>query len=238
MMAKGREGWSMGIQESLLTILRTDKVKALATVGIDGLFVNNPTVALFLTAVNEIAGMADEVRIHAVIKGLSTDLNQEQQINILYNYVEKSEENAFYVSNTLRKALLADSIIVCTVMGKMLASHVKRGSVYDQEDNIVFHALETATDEDIRLFMKLMQEYKSPKGMLRIPLAEMDSHLYATMGWCESNRLFYGPSGGISWGGFGDEGFDTSHSSTSSAERLLEYVSSVKQILEYGREMP
>ena len=227
----------MEIQERLLELLKTDEAKALANVGIAGISVKYPIAAVFLTAAHEIAGLADKMRFIAVAKGLSTELNQEEQINILYNYVDKSEENAFYVANTLRKALLADSQVACTIMGKMLACHAKQGNAYDQDDNIIFRALETATDEDIRLFTKAMQEYKTPKGTFRIPLDELDSHLFATMGWGEFNRLFYGPSGGIAWTDADDAGFDTSHSPTAAAERLFEYISSMKQILEYGKDV-
>lgn len=225
----------MGVQERLLEVLKSGKTKAVVNVGTAAISVRHPIGAIFLTAAYEIVSLADEVRIDALVKGLSTELNQEEQINSLYSYVEKSEENAFYVANTLRKALLVDSPLACMIMGKMLAYHAKIGSSYDQDDNIVFHALETATDEDIRLFTKIMQEYKTTDGRFRIPLDNLNTNLLATMGWCETNRLYFGPSGGISWGEFGDDGFDTSHSPTSAAERLFQYVCSVKQVLEYEK---
>lgn len=110
----------MGIQKRLLEVLKSDKTNALTTVAIAGISVKYPIAAAFLTAAHEVAGLADEMRIDAVVKGLSTELDQEEQINTLYYYVEKSEGNAFYVANTLRKALLADSQIACTIMRKCL----------------------------------------------------------------------------------------------------------------------
>ena len=73
----------MEIQERLLELLKTDEAKALANVGIAGISVKYPIAAVFLTAAHEIAGLADKMRFIAVAKGLSTELNQEEQINIL-----------------------------------------------------------------------------------------------------------------------------------------------------------
>ncbi len=224
----------MGIQKKLLKVLKSDEANAAAAVGITGVSIANPVAGLFLTAAHEIAGLADEKRIDAIIRGLSTELNQEKQINQLYGYVEKSEENAFYVANTLRKALLADSLIACTVMGRILARHVKDGCKYDQDDNIIFHALENATDDDIRHFYRVMKEYKHDKETFRILLTDIDVSLSSSMDWCEYNRIFRGPSGGITWEDIEDEGFDTSHGPTNAAEKLFEYVESVKHVLDYG----
>ena len=221
------------VQKKLLKILKYDEVDAALTVGTAAVSVAKPLAGFFLTAAHEIAGLADEMRIDAVVRGLSTELNQEKQINQLYGYVGKSEENAFYVVNTLRKALLADSLIACTVMGRILAKHVNDGSSYDQNDNIVFHALENATDDDIRIFVKIMKEYRTEKGPFRIPDDKKDVNMQSAIEWCVYSRLFYGPSGGISWVMSEDEGYDTTHSPTSAGNRLMEYVESVKQILEY-----
>ena len=148
---------------------------------------------------------------------------------------KKVKKMLFYGANTLRKALLTNSPVACSVMGKMLACHANQRSIYDQDDNIIFHALESATDDDIRTFMIIMQEYKTSKGSFRIPLDELDASKLATIGWCEANRLFYGPGGGITFGDSGDNQVDTSHSPTSAAERLFEYVDSVKQLLGYKK---
>ena len=93
----------MSIQKRLLGLLKSDEVRALATVGIDGISVKYPMIAVFMSAFHEAAGLADEMRIDALVKGLSTELNQEQQINILYGYVEESEENAFLCSQYIEK---------------------------------------------------------------------------------------------------------------------------------------
>ena len=212
-------------------------MKALATTAIAGTSVANPTAGVFLTAAHEIAGLADEIRIDAVIKGLSTEFNQEKQINQLYNYVKKSEENAFYVSNTIRKALLSDSLISCVIMGRMLARHMGEDSKYDQDDNIIFHALESATNDDIRQFYQVMKEFKTKNEngnvVFHIPDDVLKEPVFSSsLDWCVFNRIFNGTSG-VLWGIEGQD-YDDSHSPTSAAEKLFGYVDSVKQILEYG----
>ncbi|MBR1853677.1 MAG: hypothetical protein IJ794_11160 [Lachnospiraceae bacterium] len=228
----------MTIQKRLLSIIKSDKTDVAVTVATAAVSAANPLTGIFLTAVHEISGLADEIRIDAVIKGLSTELNQEDQVNQLYGYVEKSEENAFYVVNTLRKALLADSLIACTIMGRMLACHIDGKTPYDQNDNIIFHALESATDDDITQFYEVMKEHmaKDEDGndVFHIPNCVMENDDFmASLDWCVFNRLFNGTSG-VSWT---DEGqnYDKSHSPNNAAFRLKEYVDSVKQVLEYGK---
>ncbi len=227
----------MKIQKRLLKALKSNEVKAVGEVITTGVSAANPIAGAFLTAANEIAGLADEVRIDAVVKGLSIGLNQEMHTNQLYGYVEKSEENAFYVSNTLRKALLSDSPIACTIMGIILACHVNDGSRYSQDDNIVFHALENATDQDIKMFVRIMKEYKtkSDEGddVFHIPNEIMEqAEIKTTLDWCVFNRIFNGISG-LTWGEEGQD-YDDSYSPTSAANKLFEYIDSVKQVISYG----
>ena len=58
----------MSIQKRLLGLLKSDEVRALATVGIDGISVKYPMIALFMSAVHEAAGLADEMRIDLLEK--------------------------------------------------------------------------------------------------------------------------------------------------------------------------
>ena len=164
-----------------------------------------------------------------MIRGISTELNQEEQINRLYGYIENSDDNAFYVANTLRKALLSDSTLACTVMGSMLAKHVKHDTMYDQDDKIIFHALESATDEDIRNLYRIMKNYKVDMESFKIPNDDIDDIMISSLDWCAFNRLFRQKI----WGDIADEGFNTEYGPNSSAERLYEYIRSVKQVLDY-----
>ncbi len=224
------------VQKQLLKILKSDEADAAITVGITTVSAVNPLAGILLTASQQIGNLADEIRIDAVIKGLATDLNQEEQINRLYEYAKKNEKNAFYVINTLRKALLADSLIACTIMGRILASHVSDNSKYDYDDNIIFHALQNATDDDIRQFYKVMREYKSDDEegncVFHIPIELIrETGLSSSLEWCVFNRIFTGTNG-ILWGKIGQD-FDDSHSPTSAGFKLMDYVESVRQVLEY-----
>ena len=154
------------VQKKLLKILKSDEADAAVTVISAGVSVVNPLTRLFFTAVQQIGNLADEIRIDAVVRGLSTELNQEKQINQLYGYGEKSEENAFYVVNTLRKALLTNSLIACTIMGRILACHAIDASKYNQDDDIIFHALENATDDDSGQAMSYKDMEDALKGII------------------------------------------------------------------------
>lgn len=228
----------MEIKKRVVKALKSSEAKAAEEVIEAGVSVKHPIAGVFLSIVHEIAGLADEVRVDAVVEGLSTGLDQERQINQLYNYVNESEENAFYVSNTLRKALLSDSPIACTIMGRILACHVNECSKYSQDDNVIFHALENATDQDIKMFVKIMKEYKTKNDdgndVFRIPNEiMMHTDIDSTLNWCVFNRIFNGSSG-ILWGIDGQD-YDDSHSPTSAANKLFEYIDSVKQVLSYDK---
>ncbi len=224
------------LKEKLLRVIKSKEANAVATVGITGVSGANPLAGIFLTAIHEIAELADEARVDAVIKGLSVGIDQEKQINQLYNYVEKSDECAFYVANTLRKALLSDSPVACTIMGRILACHVNEDTVYTQEDKIVFNALENATDSDIKQFRNVMKNYSATndKGntVFHIPNEVINqSDFRISLDWCVFNRLFEGVPG-ISWAVTG-QNYDDSYSPTPAACKLLDYIESVRQVLNY-----
>ncbi len=226
-------------QTKLLKLFKSGKTRSVVNVGIAGVSVANPLAGLFLSAAKECAETADEVRIDSVIIGLSTELNQEMLINQLYGYIEKSEDNAFYVVNTLRKALLSDSLIVCTIMGRILARHVAEGTRYTQEDNIIFHALESATDDDIRQFRRVMDDYLTKNeignNVFHIPNEEFDDPLFlSSLNWCEYNRIFNGTSG-IKLV-VDNQNYIDSYSPTQAAIRLQEYADSVKQVFRINND--
>ena len=169
-----------------------------------------------------------------MIKGISTELNQEKQINQLYGYVENSEENAFYVANTLRKALLSDSPIACTIMGRILARHVSEGSTYDQDDNIIFHALENATDQDIKQFVNVMKYSKTDRGTFRIPCDDMNPEFKSFLEWCVYNRIFV--SRMAEWEEIDDGVLDinTYYYEANPASVLLRYIDGANQTWNYS----
>ena len=226
----------MDIQGKVLTILKSNEADALANVGIAGTAIFKPEAAALMTVAHEAMHIVDEVRIKALLKGMSTGFNQEKHINQLYSFVEKSEENALYLVNTLRKALLTDSLIACTIMGKMLSLHMDNKRAFDQDDNIIFRALENATDDDIRIFYRVMNEYltKNEDGhdIFSIPNIVINNPGFSSaLDWCVFNRIFNGTSG-VRWIVDGQD-YDVSYSPTSAGHRLREYVYSVRQVLNY-----
>lgn len=89
-------------------------------------------------------------------------------------YVRASEEHAGYVANTIRKAMLADSEIVCVLMGRILADHIAVNEKYDRHDVIILHALGSATDDDIKFdMMRSVQNGELPLGEEYIDCIEL-----------------------------------------------------------------
>ena len=117
----------------------------------------------FLSIAQKMGAVADEIKMKALLRGLASGLNQETQVNKLYTYVDDNEENSFYISNTIRKALLSNSPIACTIMGRILSNHINEKHVYSQDDIIIVHALESATDYDIRSFADITNRNDSVK---------------------------------------------------------------------------
>lgn len=223
----------MDIKDKLLELLKSKEAELVSDVTVAGVSAANPVAGVFLLAAQEVGKLADEKRIDAIMKGLSTGLNQEMRINQLYNYVSESEENAFYFSNTLRKALLSDSTIACTIMGRMLATHMDDGSVYTQDDNIIFHALSSATNQDIRGFMRILKKYRTENDELQILKAELeDEETQTSLDWCVFNRILGGAIG-IQMEDM-DSDYDDNYSLTSAAIKLYEYADSIKQVIDYS----
>lgn len=195
------------IQEGLLAIAQ-------------GFSAANPCVGVALGAIKGIITITDEIKIRNILKGLSSGLNVETYTNELTSYVSKNEDNAFRVADTLRKALLSDSTVVCVLMGRILGDHINRGARYDYADRVVVHALESAIDEDIITFRKMVSEIDS-EGKLKVR-SEFDM----CIDWCISNRL-----------GRMDNYFEDGTLSllstikfNESAFRLKHYIEEVKQI--------
>ena len=141
-------------------------------------------------------------------------------INKLTSYVSENEDNAFRVVDTIRKAILSDSTVVCVLMGKILGDHVDGGIKYDYADKVVVHALENAIDEDIITFRKMVSEIDSEGKM------KGRSEFDMCIDWWISNRL-----------GRMDNSFEDGTLSllstikfNESAFRLKHYIEEVKQI--------
>ena len=201
-----------------------------------GISISHPVYSAFISVFQGVTSVVDEFKIECVLRGMATGINQEKQINQMYNYVSKNEDNAFYIANTLRKALLSDSPIVCTILGRILADHISTETPYDREDKIIVHALESATDDDIRLFMKIMREDILKVGSKEeyenfYNILQDNPELQDSIDWCVSNRIF--KENDVN--DFGDTlSFEKSYSLTQVAFRLRKYAESVWQVFHYG----
>ncbi len=220
-------------QAKLLEFIKSSAGQTTAEIVASGASVVNPLFGVLISAAKDIAGLADEIRINALIKGLSTELNQEQQINLLYRYIQSSEEHAFYVSNSLRKALLSNSPIACAIMGRMLARHIASNTSYDQDDKIIFQALENATDDDVQMFYDFMNEYNSIADKPKTIPFELLNKYSVIENWCEFNRIV---RHNMSVDNYGEEVvFNENFSLYSAALRLMDYIESIRQLLDYGK---
>ena len=184
----------------------------------------NPAIGDVLSSFKEIALVSDEVRCKHIINGLASGMNIETFTNQLATFVSQSEENAFYISSTLRKALLADSKIVCTLMGRIMADNISDRKSYDRDDVIIIRALESATDDDIIVFRKIMQTLDDDTVTL-----ESEDYV-GCIDWGLSNRLFKQEDKGFQ-GTTLMLGYDTKVCNAS--RKLMIYTEEIKQLFRY-----
>ena len=94
-------------------------------------------VSTLIEGFRNASAISDEIKINHFIKGMASDsnFNREKYTNLLYKYLQ-DEDNAFYVSNLMRKAVLSDSRKVCTAMGRILADNVNNEKKFTTEDII------------------------------------------------------------------------------------------------------
>ena len=169
------------IIEKLSYIIKKPEVQSGLSIAASSFSLANPLAGAVISAFKEVSSIADEIKGRYILNGLASGLNQEKFVNELESYVNSNDENAGFVANTLRKALLADSPIACTLMGRILADHIKEKKPYDQYDVIIIHALESATDDDLRAFQNMMSGYNGKN----IVVSSQN-----TVEWCFINRIF------------------------------------------------
>lgn len=183
----------MEIKDKVLELLKKEEVQSGLSLVSQGASIGNPQLGALVEILKEAATISDEIRVKSILKGLASGLNQESYTNELYNYIKVSNENAINVVNTLRKALISDSEIVCVLMGRILADHMHSGEKYQKSDVLIFHALENATDDDLLCFWKMFKNLKDdylPNDKIYSDCVE----------WGISNRLLAGIPESISYG--------------------------------------
>ena len=206
------------MKDKILSILNRPEVQAGLSTTSEGISISNPVAGAILTAVKDVASVADEVRVQRIIKGLASGLNQEMHMNELKSFIAASDQNALFIANALRKALLSDSLIACTLMGRIIADHASKKTPFDQYDAIIIHAVEDATDDDLREFYHIM-------NTLRDGFVETENKL--TSDWGTNCRLFRN-NDKRSW----EETLTgPKRVPTEAATRLMEYLDEVRYCL-------
>ncbi len=192
----------------------------------------NPGVGAAIAIAKETASAVDQWRMNWLIKGLSTRLNQEKQINLLYQYVRNNKENAFWVASSFRKVSLMESPIAITALGVLLSKKISSDQPFSQNDAIASKALENATDWDLKRFIEIMKLYVDDKKNISIPTELMAEKYESTCNWGLYNRLFI-----AKYGEYDEETegltLDSTYKAASPAYCLLAQLNEIKQVFDY-----
>ncbi len=178
-----------------------------------------------------IASNADAAKIDHFIKGMASgsSFNREKFTNLLNTYVS-DEDNAFYVSNLMRKAVLSDSRKVCTIMGRILADNVDSGQKFSPDDIIIGNALQLASDDDLVGFLGLMRNYRERRGdndFITFPYRDPDKqNLRLAAEWAMNGRILGRSTIARLDGGNGVMDCPV----TPLADKLMDYCREVRQI--------
>lgn len=163
------------------------------TVGVIG--VCNPVAGVAAGTINSVISDYNIYKLTLLLKGISSGLNTETRMNELYNYINKSDENAINVANIFQKVINAESPKVCLLYGLIIAEHLDSSNCFTQEELIVCKALENSTDYDLSIFKNIMEQYtkaeENERKIIELPsgLENRDSYV-TTCDWCVYNRIF------------------------------------------------
>lgn len=196
----------------------------------------SPKNAVALETVRGIIHLSDHFRLNSLLRGLSDGYDTERKLDELYSYVSDSER-AFFVSDCFRKLVLAQSPVVCCILGLILSDSMRPGAKTDSKNAIIMNAIISFTDYDLRNFQKLMSgEYDihTPEGIPGIHSScfpvENREELELTLELCIQTRIMKRTSNVIGDGNlyldfiqYGDI-----------AKRLNMYISRARTQLRYG----
>lgn len=191
-------------------------------------------VSILIEGFCNASAISDEIKINHFIKGMASDgnFNREKFTNLLSSYLQ-DEDNAFYVSNLMRKAVLSDSRKVCTVMGRILADNVNSEKSFSTDDIIIGNALQLASDEDLVSFMEIMKHYRkesdsnSENEIITFPYRDPEKqNLRLAAEWAMNGRILGRTTLARFDGGKGVMDCLV----TPVADKLLEYCEEVRQI--------
>lgn len=185
------------IVEKVKDILEEIKGYGIVEYGASLLEFGLPQYTIFIETVKQLGGMADQIKLNCIIKGLSEGKNVETRMNELYTYVKNNKEHAFLVSDSFRKMMLSNSTIACCIMGIMLGDFVAENRNPTQYEMIIMRALSTFNDYDIIYFNEIMYNsyiVEIEKGTKYIDCSKFPDdkkeEFMLTLDFCNNNRIF------------------------------------------------
>lgn len=156
-----------------------------------------PQYTILIETVKQLGGMADQIKLNCIIKGLSEDKNIETRMNELYTYVKNNKERAFLVSDSFRKMMLSNSTIACCIMGIMLGDFAAENRNPTQYEAIIMRALSAFNDYDIIYFNEIMHNnyiIETENGIKYIDCSKFPDdkkeNFMLTLDFCNNNRIF------------------------------------------------
>ena len=196
----------------------------------------HPKSTLVLEVVKSIGQVYDQIKLNYLLNGLSNGYDTEKKLDELYNYI-RNPERAFLVSDCFKKLMLAQSPVVCCILGLMLSDSMRQGAEFDSKDSIVMNGIVSFTDYDLRNFQDIMSkryDVSTIDGYPRIDSTlfpdDRREELELTLELCIQNRILRRAVGMIEEGNlsinlvqYGDI-----------AERLGIYVARARTQLKYG----
>jgi len=184
----------------------------------------------------DIAKIYNDIKIDYAWSCIANNLNIEQSINMIYNYVE-NEERAFYITGEFRKIILSSSVVASSIIAYIMGRVVYENRKCTHEEIIITNALTEMTDFDIENFRYFVDECVETIGdyetinIRKADKEKMDSYKY-TLHTLVSHGIVDTESG-IMDGTAMYAGFH--YIKTNLCTELLKYIDIVEQILDYGK---
>lgn len=196
----------------------------------------NEKVESAMDIATSISNIADSWKLASALKCLAKDQNVEKSINDLYDYVT-NPDRAFYVSTCFRKIILSNSMIAASIIGVMLGEIENRKREFDRTDIILLNILENISDYDIRIFYELMSNKYISNDIGREYIDEVKfpnekkNDFFEILELGEKYRIF-----GIFTYHSDEENFflGEQYYKKPAADKLMDYIEQVKQILNYN----
>lgn len=186
--------------------------------------------------IEQISKFANDFKLNQAWKCIADGKNEEESINVLYNYVS-NQERAFYISDAFKKIILSNSKISSAIMAYMIGEIISNGRDFTQIDALLYDTLSQMTDFDIKNFVFIMENMVGSvvgEDIIDITKAseEKRGEYLLTVDLCVKCRIFsqqsnvFNEKTSILYNGLHEK-------ITNYARLLLEYIRKVRQLLGY-----